>query len=263
MVAEDRNVALGNDGAVGVERDVVADLQRDVAGLGEHQAVEHVAQRVGVVARQPCAALGEAGTATGQQFEVFVLVGRRFAHRQANVAGVGVSQHETQRGVGFGQVDASAGLEADVARGADAGIDVQVSAHRADAGAGAIGVEVDGDADHVGGEVGVASGAIAGALQDRAAHRAQRHVSPGLHQVDTQVAQQVVEEDAAGRCSGNVVDRQHALGIVAIDVDLEEIGGQADAALRAGRAGRAGIHRDVVTGHVDARRAVGVEDALR
>src|SRR5262249_44760628 len=155
---------------------------------------------------------------------------RGLAHGDPDVAGVRVRKDQVQGRVGLGQEDRVGRFEADVAQGAGRGVDVEVVAPAggADVGAGAVGVDVDGPADDVGGAVAVgalvAAHAVLAAVEDRAFHGAEGHVGGGLDQIDAHAAEQVVEEDAAGGRGGQVVRRQDAHAEVAIDVDLQEVG---------------------------------------
>ena len=115
VVAADGDAELGQDLAVLVGCDVVADEQRHVAALGEDLAAREDARRVDVVAaRRARVALGEARAAVLDQVEVLVRVGARLAHGDPDVPVDGVREHEPQVRVGLGHVDVLSRLEPDI-----------------------------------------------------------------------------------------------------------------------------------------------------
>ncbi|OQB83016.1 MAG: hypothetical protein BWX88_03622 [Planctomycetes bacterium ADurb.Bin126] len=224
----------------------------------------HGARRVGLVARGAASALGKDGAAGGQQLQVLVQVGR-VANREADIAGIGVGQHQPQIAVRLGQVDVLPGLEAHVigaGRRADAGVDLHVVAAGADACTRTVGVEGHRLADHVGGRV--AAAAVA-PVDNRAVDGSQRYVGEARDRVELHRAYKLAQVDAAvSRRRGAVVEGvEHAGAVVAVDVDLDEVAGLADAAsLRRRRlvGHRAGGHGQALARNVDGRQAVGVQD---
>ena len=117
----------GDDLAVRIERDVVADEQLDPARLREDLAVGHESRRIRVIVRSGTVVFGKArppgvGVAideAGEQLEIFVLDERialrararysRVAHRQADIALVCMGEHETQIAIGLCEIDMPGG----------------------------------------------------------------------------------------------------------------------------------------------------------
>ena len=264
---------FGEDAAVLVRVDVVADAQEHVADLGKDHPVRDRPQRVEVVARDGVVVLGEARAAVLDQVEILVGVGRRLAHREADVAERRVREHEPQIGVGLGQVDVVARLERHVVgrrgeaghvvvgvRRAARGVDLEVVRDLADRAA--VGVDVDRLAEDVGGGVVQRVDDRAGAAAERDVAGREVSVAGGLDHADVHVAGDLVEVDAERAA---VVRREVVRVDVAeraardrVGVDLEEVPRHADPAGAGHPADAvvAGGEDDVASGRdVDAVRA--------
>ena len=279
-VATDVDAQLGEDLGVLVQGHVVTDAQLDAARLGEDRPDRDDTRVVGVVARHRRVVLGEVGRAVADQVEVLV-EGGALTHGEPNVAGDGVSQDESEIGVGLGEIDTGASLQRNIIRsrreaqvrgavdvvgavrvgagegGAAQGVDVEVLGEGPDRTA--LGVDDDGLAEHIGSRVGVG-------VDDRARPRAQRHVAGcqvrvagRLDHADAQVSGHLVEMDperlvvVGSEVMGVELAERTADGV---DLDLEEVVRQADPAdtrdaARLAKSVVASGHRDVAPGDVD------------
>ena len=257
-VAVDVDVAGREDLAVRVRRDVVADAQQHGTRLGEDRRLRDVAVVVG-------AALGKEHRAGAEQVQVLVVLGR-LADGHPDGACVRVREDEVEGLVDLGDEDARARLQADVARrvklvagvgvgaadraGAE-GVDLEIVRARGRADRAAVRVEVDRLAEDVGETVLDAAAAHPG-VDDRAVDRTERNVGVGRDRVDLQGQVRFADEDAerVRRARIERVEDAERDSLEDVDVDLEPVRRDADAALGTGQAG---MHRDADAAHVRTR----------
>ena len=130
----------------------------------------------------------------------------------------------------------------------------------ADVGTGAVGVDVDGHADHVGGKVTVVVERVPHVVEDRASHGAQRHIALGVDQIDRMLPSRSSRKTPSvlvPSVSVTVSTPKASLRSTLISRKSSVSPTPPVAAVSAGG------HRDVVAGDVDRRLVVGVENAYR
>ena len=261
-VAMNVDVVGGPDQAVGIGADVVADPQLHVArglcdqSVGKDHPVGNGARRVRTGLREPHRAA---------LYEIEVLIGGRgLAHGQTDVAVPGLREHQAQVGRGLGHEDRIGRLQTDVGAGeqaADRRVDLEVVESARVTDAAAVGGQIDGPATDV---PGIIAGPTVAGVQNRAVGGAQPDVGDGVHGVDLQVADGLVEEDALGPAgvTGCGVEGAQDAGqgaVQGVDIDLEPVAQGADAAQDAGLAR---VHRDVHAGHVRLDAGAGVVEGV-